>query len=70
MIQTLIISLFNIRCNCVQNLKIFIDHLESQNTCASTTLKYEFWKIQASSYHCLGSKLISEDTFDIIIIIY
>jgi len=39
MIQTLFNSLFNIRCNGVQNLKIVIGHVESQNTCASTTLR-------------------------------
>jgi len=35
MIQTLFNSLFNIQCsNGVQNLKIFFDHLESQNILA------------------------------------
>jgi len=40
LIQTLFNSSFNIRR--VQNLNFFIDHLKSQNTCASTTLKWEF----------------------------
>jgi len=37
MIRTLINLLFNIRLNGIQNLDIFIDHFESQKTCASTT---------------------------------
>jgi len=73
--------LFNILCMVFKNLNIFINHLESQNTSASTTLKCFFsvhlhdgmkvlWKLQASSYHCLGylfiSPWISQGTFNYI----
>jgi len=37
MVQTLFNLLFNIRFNGVQNLDIFIDHFESQKTCAKTS---------------------------------
>jgi len=44
MIRIFINLLFNTRLNGVQNLDIVIDHFDSQKTCASTTLKCQFYK--------------------------
>ena len=76
MIQTWFNSLFYIRCNGVQNLKMFIGHLASLNTW-QTILKCKFWKkflvytymvvrrycqnkLWASICHCLGSMFINQ----------
>lgn len=75
MIQTLWNSLFNIRYMLLKTKKMFIDNLESQNTCATSTLKCEFsyiffcahwhsgrkapWTLYALNYHYLGSTLNS-----------
>jgi len=49
MIQSLFNFLFDFQFNGVQNLDIFIDHFESQKSCASTILKCKFCKIL---YYC------------------
>jgi len=57
--------LFNMRCHCVQNLKMFIHHLQSQNTFASSKryhgLRSTHWSVRTRSiilYYSLSHPML------------